>query len=236
MCCLSIYKTNRDNWVITHNRDEQKTRQIRADKVIPNLIGGRRVWMPKDALSNGTWIATDGIMVGALLNGYQKKHTRKERYKASRGCIIPELFSMKGIQQFIDEFDPGGFEPFTLIMIHKNNVIEYGWDEKQTHVTRLDETKPQIFSSSTLYNEDVKLKREYLFNNWLNNKKNENDIWSLHALKGNDHSLYFNVDFNDEISTVAISQIVLGIEPVFYYQSLITNNVKEAVYLVQNDV
>ena len=48
--------------------------------------------------------------------------------------------------------------------------------------------------------------REQLFFEWLKNDCSENDIWHLHALKGNNHGHFLNVNYNAEISTVALSQ------------------------------
>jgi hypothetical protein len=87
-----------------------------------------------------------------------------------------------------------------------------------------------IYSSSTLYSSDVKSKRELLYRDWIKNDSNENDLWYLHSLKGNNHSNFLNVDYNKHISTVAISQIVLGENPQFHYHSL-TNIAKETIYL-----
>ncbi len=232
MCCLTIYKTKDDKLVVTHNRDEQKSRQISANKVMPEIIDGRNVWMPKDAQSNGTWIATDGQMVGALLNGFKKNHIKKEVYKASRGSIIPCLFNMKSTEQFIENYNPEGYEPFTLIIIDKNmGMVEYGWDEQEIYIKNLDTDQSHIYSSATLYDEEVKNYRAQLFFNWLKNDCSENDIWYLHALNGNDHRHFLNVNYNNEICTVAMSQIVLGNHSVFNYHSLSANIMKETLYL-----
>jgi hypothetical protein len=49
--------------------------------------------------------------------------------------------------------------------------------------------------------------------------------------KGTDHGEFINVDYNNEISTVAISQLVLGNETVFHYQSLLNQNQKQTIVL-----
>lgn len=232
MCCLSIYKTKDHKVVVTHNRDEQKSRQILANKLMTEIIDGKKVWMPKDTQSNGTWIATDGQMVGSLLNGFKENHIKKDLYKASRGSIIPYLFNMQSVEQFINDFDPNGYEPFTLIIIDKNKtMVEYGWDEQRIHTKSLDTDQPHIYSSSTLYSSDVKINREQLFFDWLKNDCSENDIWYLHALEGNDYSHFLNVNYNDDISTVAISQIILGSHSILHYESLLNNGHRETIIL-----
>lgn len=233
MCCLTIVKTKDHKVVITHNRDEQKSRQFSSNQLVPEIVSGRKVWMPRDKQTLGTWIATDGKMVGALLNGYKLNHVKKESYKASRGTIIPTLFNSHNSEKFISEFDPEGYEPFTLLMVDtEKSLIEYGWDEKNVHVKHLDFLQPYMYSSSTLYNSEVKSQREMLFHDWIINDCTENDLWYLHALKGNNHGQFLNVDYSEEISTVSISQIILGNRPLFHYHSL-NNIVKETIYLLE---
>jgi len=235
MCCLTIHKTKDVKLVITHNRDEQKSRQLSANQVEAEIINGRKIWMPKDALSTGTWIATDGQMVGALLNGFKENHIKKDKYKASRGNIIPELFEMESPERFIADFDPDGYEPFTLLIVDVMGVkIEYGWDEYQIHISKLNESQSYIYSSSTLYDKEVKSNREHLFFEWLKYDRSEKDVWQLHALKGNDHSQFLNVNYNDQIYTVAMSQIVLGETSLFHYQSIVADSLKKTLYLNSN--
>jgi len=232
MCCLTIYKTKDDKLIITHNRDEQKSRHVSANQIVCEMFGDKGVWMPKDKQSRGTWIATDGHMAGALINGFKENHIKKTTYKASRGTIIPSLFLSQNVDRFIDEFDPHGYEPFTLLIIEKEKgMIEYGWNEQEVHLKNLDTNQSYIYSSSTLYNEEVMKYREQLFFEWLKNDCSENDIWHLHALKGNDHGHFLNVNYNAEISTVALSQIVLGKEAEFHYQSILKGTKIESVKL-----
>ena len=177
MCCLTIYKTKDDKLIITHNRDEQKSRHVSANQIVCEMFGDKGVWMPKDKQSRGTWIATDGHMAGALINGFKENHIKKTTYKASRGTIIPSLFLSQNVDRFIDEFDPHGYEPFTLLIIEKEKgMIEYGWNEQEVHLKNLDTNQSYIYSSSTLYNEEVMKYREQLFFEWLKNDCSENDI------------------------------------------------------------
>ncbi|HMR89361.1 MAG TPA: NRDE family protein [Saprospiraceae bacterium] len=231
MCCLTIYKTKDDRLVITHNRDEQQSRQFSSNQIVPSIVNGRKVWMPNDKKTLGTWIATDGQLVGALLNGYKENHIKKDVYKASRGTIIPALFQSQSTDSFINEFDADGFEPFTLLIVDKEkSLIEFGWDEQNVHIKYLDFVQPHIYSSSTLYSSDVRSQRELLYEDWVKNGCTENDLWYLHTLKGKNHGQFLNVDFSEEISTVSISQIILGSHRLFHYHSL-TNIEKETIYL-----
>ena len=233
MCCLTIYKTKDDKLVITHNRDEQISRQLSASDVSQQTINGKTVWMPKDAKSNGTWIGTDGQMAAALLNGFKENHIRKTSYRASRGNVIPTFFGSNGLDDFILNFDPSGYEPFTLILFDgKERLTEFGWDEHNISVSELDQNEAVIYSSCTLYNNRASLSRAELFSEYILQERNENDIWNLHASKGKDHNKFLNVVYNENISTVALSQIVLGKKPVFCYVSLQGKDGKQTITLI----
>jgi uncharacterized protein with NRDE domain len=233
MCCLTIYKTKDDKLVVTHNRDEQWSRQADGAHVVEHEFNGKKIWMPKDNLSEGTWIGSDGKNTAAILNGFKENHIKKPNYRASRGTIIPQFLSDGGVDSFIKKFDPSGLEPFTLIMVDSNDhIVEYGWDETNIHISNYSSDNPLIYSSPTLYNSDICERRENHFKNFIQKKIDHNDIWKFHETKGDDHGHYINVKYNDEISTVAISQIVTGDQSVFYYQSLINNNSKQSLILL----
>jgi uncharacterized protein with NRDE domain len=233
MCCLTIVKTPNHNIVFTHNRDEQWSRQTRGTFVQEYRFEYNKIWMPKDSLVDGTWIGSDGTRAAAILNGYKKNHLKKEKYRASRGTIIPKLLKETHTQKFMESFDPSGMEPFTLIVAdNKKYITEIGWDEKEIHLTKHDIESPLIFSSFTLYDDDVQQKRKNLFLSLVTTQSNHDNLWQFHETKGDNHGSFINVDYNNEISTVAISQIVLGDQPTFYYKSLLENQQKQNLILI----
>lgn len=234
MCCLTIIKTETNKIVITHNRDEQWSRQSGATKVQESIVNSRKIWMPKDSLTAGTWIGTDGVRVAALLNGFKENHVKKPSYRGSRGSIIPQLFSDGNTNNFISNFNPKGLEPFTLILIDENkDIIELGWDEKTVHFSVITSDIPLIYSSATLYGTDIRNRRKNLFYSRIYDQIDNNDLWRFHENKGTDHGEFINVDYNDQISTVAISQIVLADTSVFHYRSFLNNNSKQCIILEQ---
>jgi uncharacterized protein with NRDE domain len=219
--------------VFTHNRDEQWSRQTHGTFVQEYRFENKKIWMPKDSLVDGTWIGSDGTRAAAILNGYKKNHLKKEKYRTSRGTIIPKFLKENDAQQFMESFDPSGMEPFTLIVADNNkNITEFGWDEKEIHLTKHNVESPLIFSSFTLYNDDIQQKRKNLFLSFVSTVTNHDDLWQFHETKGDDHGNFINVDYNSEISTVAISQIVLGDQPAFFYQSLLENQQKQNLILL----
>ena len=70
-------------------------------------------------------------------------------------------------------------EPFTFIMVGHGELYELIWDEKELHVRQLDISEKYIWSSSTLYPKDIRLKRKQWFSDWL---KGRNDF-SLEAIQ-----------------------------------------------------
>lgn len=234
MCCLTIVKTETNKMVITHNRDEQWSRQSDGSNVQDLIVKGKKIWMPKDSLSGGTWIGTDGVRVAAILNGFKENHIKKPMYKSSRGNIIPQFFSALSTDNFLSKFDPSGLEPFTLILVDDHQtILELGWDEKTMQVSDKTNNVPLIYSSVTLYNSTICESRKTLFESQFNQPIDHDDLWMFHEKKGNDHGTYINVNYNEEISTVAISQIIVDDISIFHYQSLLNNNVKQSILLLQ---
>jgi hypothetical protein len=233
MCCLTIVKTFNHKIVMTHNRDELLSRQTEGDCVREYYVNERKIWMPKDSLSNGTWIGSDGKRSAAILNGYKKNHHKKESYKVSRGTIIPQYFAEDTTDSFLHSFDPTGLEPFTLIISDNDvTITEYGWDENDIHIAMHDLEKPLIYSSYTLYESEIQVKRQNLFNSFITLKTDKDDLWTLHEKKGEGYGDFINTDYNSKIRTVAISQIVTGNITEFCYQSLVKNNNKQTLILI----
>ncbi len=230
MCCLTIHKNKENKIIFTHNRDENVIRHNASLKVYAYAINNQLVWMPKDQKSNGTWIATNGQITAAILNGATSNHVKKEKYDSSRGNIIMILFELGSVEQFIHSFLPHGYEPFTmLIYYNEHDLKELVWNEKELTIKNLDINKSYIYSSSTLYNESVKSQRKELFVEFVNDYTNEKDLWNLHLRKGIDHNKFLNVDVTNSISTVSISQIIHQNNTIFMYQSLNNHGVIQRI-------
>lgn len=229
MCCLSIYQNPFGNVVFTHNRDEQVSR-VGAEDRIYQL---ESFWMPVDPSSNGTWIATSGRLTASLLNGYQRKHDKKESYARSRGTIIPLLMQVGSIDAFVQKFDPHGYEPFTLLAYHHGReLVEFGWDETNFRIKTLDPTAAHFYASATLYSPRVVAERTLLFKSYLSAHSSAEQIWTLHRERGNDHRYFFNVVIDDQMETLAVSQIEVGRTTTFRYLSL--NNSAEQIIKINN--
>jgi uncharacterized protein with NRDE domain len=210
MCTVSYLPLSNHNFILTSNRDETPLRKtIPPKKYIENST---ELTYPKDELAGGTWIGTSNKnRLVCLLNGGFKNHTRKLPYKMSRGIIVKNILSTDDAVKYINGFDFTNIEPFTLVLVDwKVNLETYElvWDGKKKHFTKLPQ-EPKIWSSSTLYTEEMKASRRNWFKNWL--KENENyqleDILAFHKnadLGTPDTSLKMKRNFVETVSITAI--------------------------------
>ena len=125
---------------------------------------------PKDELAGGTWIGTSNKnRLVCLLNGGFKNHKRKLPYRMSRGVIVKNILSVDDAVTYINNFDFTEIEPFTLILVDWNTDLttyELVWDGTNKHFQKLLQ-EPKIWSSSTLYTEEMKQLRKDWFDDWL---------------------------------------------------------------------
>ena len=183
MCTVTYFPLGNNNFILTSNRDETPLRKtIPPKNYIENDV---ELTYPKDALAGGTWIGTsDKKRLVCLLNGGFEKHKRNEYYKMSRGVLVKKILTNKDAIAFITDFDFTDIEPFTLVFVDWNNNLlayELVWDGYKKHFTKLPDT-PKIWSSSTLYSQEMKQLRKDWFANFLieNNTYEQQKIIAFH--------------------------------------------------------
>ena len=173
MCTVTYLPFNEREFILTSNRDEDILRP-RALPVQEYKIHNRTVFFPKDQKANGTWIAYDvkGFTL-CLLNGANVPHVVKDTYKKSRGIMLLDFYLYNEPEDFVEQYDFSGIEPFTLIMAYscsdtnKVRLYELKWDENKTELIKHDSSLSQIWSSVTLYAPEVISQRKNWFNVWL---------------------------------------------------------------------
>lgn len=225
MCTVTFLPLGNHSFVLTSNRDESPLRQ--AEELY--FEKERELIYPKVPDISGSWICVSaGGKVACLLNGAFERHTPLPPYKKSRGLMLLDIFDYQSFDEFTDDFDFVKMEPFTLIFFEKDTLYEFRWDGTFTHKTRLVSDKPYIWSSSTLYNKDMKQKRELWFEKFLKEKNNYKaaDIFNFHETAGEDNpdiDLVMN-RFNGKLCTISISQIVKTEDNIsFFYKDKINN-------------
>jgi uncharacterized protein with NRDE domain len=164
MCTVSFVPLTKDHFILTSNRDETTARGLAST---PQIIGKENYLLacPVDPLGSGTWIAasTFGDMI-CLLNGAFKRHKHQPPYRKSRGLVVLDYFDIGDPQKFVAEYDLSNIEPFTMVMVSRYNgtqLFELRWDGNGKFFKKLDSMKWHLWSSATLYSDQlIKKKKE----------------------------------------------------------------------------
>lgn len=185
MCTVTFIRSG-NRFLVTSNRDE---RTFRRQALPPQFysINNTRLLFPKDADAGGTWIAMKANgNIAVLLNGGFIKHTATPPYAKSRGLIFLDLFQLDHAFQAFQQVDLTNIEPFTIIIFEEEHLYECRWDGNEKHGRKLDIHKAHIWSSVTLYDDEVISKREHWFMNWLskNPDPSQDDVLHFHQFAG----------------------------------------------------
>ncbi|MDH5413084.1 MAG: NRDE family protein [Flavobacteriaceae bacterium] len=180
MCTVTYIPLGNNDFILTSSRDVPYERE-RASQPEKYVEKGIELWYPKDGKAGGTWIGLSSKKrLICLLNGAFKYHTSRSNYKKSRGLIVKELLRADKLKSALKNIDLIGIEEFTLTIINwdqKLELIEFVWDGKDKHLKSMLQ-EPYIWSSSTLYDENVKQLRWNWFADW----KKLNDFSQDHIL------------------------------------------------------
>jgi uncharacterized protein with NRDE domain len=213
MCTVSYVKHS-DGFSLTSNRDEVSFRPTQP----PQIYNESEQYLayPKDEIAGGTWIATSSRNISVcLLNGAFENHKRNLPYNRSRGQVLKERFNFKTHLDFAERVDLDNVEPFMLLMLDHQNISDIDfkilvWDGHKKHILRVDMNKPQIWASSTLYNQNQRKRRTEWFKDFLKNN-DDPDRRSLMTFHTGSYTTHKEEDMvmerNDDLKTVSVSQI-----------------------------
>ncbi|MEM7185849.1 MAG: NRDE family protein [Bacteroidota bacterium] len=229
MCTVTFAPKSDGHFILTSNRDEAPLRQTVPPQVYE--MEGTRLLFPKDQLAGGTWIgASEKSRLVCLLNGGFEPHERKEAYRMSRGVIVTQLLQAEDAATTAAGYDFTDIEPFTIVMVDWNEALrlyELVWDGSDAHFSEKS-LAPHIWSSSLLYDSEVKKKREAWFSDFLMQtiRPTEEELLHFHhtAGEGNPESnLIMDKGF---VKTKSISQVSKGDEALtFTYEDLQTQQI-----------
>lgn len=210
MCTVTYLPLGKNSFILTSNRDETPLRKTIPPKTY--LENGVAITYPKDELAGGTWIGTSQKKrLVCLLNGGYKNHKRKLPYKMSRGIIVKTILSVADAVAYIRSFSFNNIEPFTLILVDWNSDLatyELVWDGVEKHFKKLPQ-EPKIWSSSTLYTDQIKQEREGWFADWLAQNKlfSQKSILHFHnnsTLGNSETSIKMKREFVETVSITSI--------------------------------
>lgn len=207
--CTVTYLPTPDGYIFTSNRDESPKRA--TDELVERNGFGHHLVYPVDKGAGGTWIAiSNEDRLVCILNGAFEAHPHRPPYRRSRGLMALDYFAMKGIENFFAQYMLNGMEPFTMVTVEKGNPFEFRWDGNHRHLLPLAKDEPYLWSSSTLYDQEAKAKREGWFLEWLqkNPTYDEDKVWQFHQTAGaNDPYNGYIMNRDNVVRTVSITQI-----------------------------
>lgn len=186
MCTVTYIKFN-DQYFFTSNRDENINRQpaLHPQKIVNENF---TLYYPEDPIGNGTWFCVkNNGTICILLNGAQKKHVSNGPYLKSRGIVLLELIKYQNINFGWEEMNLEKIEPFTVIAFSNGMLFQLRWNGTEKESIELNADEAHIWSSATLYSEDIMTERK---------------IWFEAFLKDND----FTIDGNKMLSFHADTQ------------------------------
>ncbi len=225
MCTVSFINTN-GKIIITSNRDEHSER-TNASEPLGIDFGQKKIFFPKDEKAGGSWIAASnkGEIV-VLLNGAFIKHVPKPIYKKSRGLVLIDVIKEESPNLFIKSIDLRGIEPFTIIIYYEDELNEYRWDGEKIHEKSCNSKQNYIWSSCTLYSNEIIEHRKKWFEIYLDKTPilDESSMMLFHSNNNNDDENGFIINRDTGMKTFSITQIVLqNKELTFLHNDLLQN-------------
>ncbi|MCH8904341.1 MAG: NRDE family protein [Bacteroidetes bacterium] len=213
MCTVTYIPEGENKFILTSSRDENINRgpsqrpQVRS-------VEGANVLYPKDVQGGGSWIASsDQGRSVCLINGALTNNSKDLTFKKSRGLVLLDSFGYETFEAFVRDYSLDGIAPFTMIVIEtvpKLTLIEFLWNGRRKYLNYKDSSKPYIWSSVTLYNEETRKSRKKWFTDWLRSNLccNAKSIFYLHRFggKGDQENNYYMVR-EDGMRTVSITQL-----------------------------
>lgn len=224
-----------NGFILTSNRDE---RALRAQAQFPHNYQSNtgEVKFPRDGKAGGTWIAASKTKMICLLNGGFENHVKKSSYRHSRGKVVLDAFDYISFDDFRSNYDFLDLEPHTLVMIDFEDdlkLVELRWDGEKKHITKKSNIEPHIWSSVTLYTDDVIKKRQLWFKEWVTSHDFEvESIKEFHKTGGNgDTQNDFLMEREDSLKTISITSFEQnGAEINFLYEDLINKEISKETF------
>lgn len=210
MCTVSFVHSQ-GKIIITSNRDEQVARP--AVEPRNYLVNQKNLFFPKDPKAGGTWYVVDeNANVLVLLNGAEEKHQWNPPYRRSRGLIVLDLFSATSAIAAWQEIDLENVEPFTIVLFQDQKLYQLRWNGTEKNTLELDSNENHIWSSSTLYAQEIRQQRAQWFATFLDTKPEVTfeEMFHFHRYTEADNAQHgLIINRNDKLKTLSITQSVI---------------------------
>ncbi|MEO2064817.1 MAG: NRDE family protein [Christiangramia sp.] len=226
MCTVTLASQpdSPNGFVLTSNRDEAISRHA----LLPEYekYHSRNLYFPKDAQAGGTWIGVSDLQrCLCLMNGAFEPHIRKAGYRKSRGIVVKDILAETGkLSEVLEHYDLKGIEAFTLVAVDWSNglqFIELVWDENKKHLQKLS-LKPHIWSSSPLYDQNMKKSRRQWFQQFRETHELHADMLrDFHLNTEKDNTEYGLIIDRGFLKTQSVSQIISSDQGIrFWFRDL----------------
>lgn len=208
--CTVVFIPKGDKYFFASLRDESP---LRPRAAVPYIYkeGDAVILSPIDAMAGGTWLgvtASGNVII--LLNGGFEKHVRKMNYRKSRGLIVAELLASNLPVMNWNLMDMKGVEPYTLVVWNEDNLFQLVWDGKNKHEIILEPNQPYLWSSSTIYDCQVRARRSEYFHQWIGTIVPVSSLSVLNFFKSiADSENGFLINRNEQIKTLSYTFIEL---------------------------
>ena len=203
--CIVTFFPNSEGFIFTSNRDEKYQRKTLEPTTYQHPTP---LIYPKDIEHGGTWfaVAPKKKQLVCLLNATGTQPD--PNLKISRGQLPIQL--LLNDQTILSKSTLAKIAPFQLIKVcflEVPRLESFHWDGVHLINKTLDATKPQIWSSNTLYNEAKKQSLKNDFKSSLNNFYQWIDLISFHEKVAQpvNNSVFLKKEFG--LQTVSITSL-----------------------------
>jgi hypothetical protein len=212
MCTVSFIPGS-ESVLLSSNRDEK---HFRSDAIPPTNYAAEsgQLLYPKDGDAGGTWIALHELGHAIVfLNGACVAHQPNPPYRMSRGQVLLQILRPGTPVESAQEINLDGIEPFTAVIWSNGSLYVLRWDGSARTLEKLDESRPHIWSSVTLYGPEIVAKRESWFQQWLsqNHHPSLSQTLDFHQFTGDgDAHNDLRMNRNGQVYTVSITGLEIS--------------------------
>jgi len=129
--------------------------------------------------------------------------------------VLLDVIASQQPYELLQAMELRRIEPFTLVLFN-GKLLEFRWDGHQKYYRPLDASKNHIWSSATLYKDEVIKQRRNLFQKFIdgNSKITPKDVVDFHSNNHDDFENGFIIDRDSGLKTFSVTQAVLDDEEI----------------------